>query len=382
MRGGEDEPTYDKVYLLIIDPQNDFTDDPSLNDPASKLGDVFTGKEGALSVPGAMNDYVRIAKFIEKNKASITEIHVSLDTHTRMHIGNLEFWKRVDINGTELPLDRTDAVSVIKLVGDTIIGTSIVGKYDGIRTYTPANPELIPYVKQYIKNYYEKPKEMHDLVPIIWNTHCIENSKGHKIHKTITTVLDSYSYNKGKGKVRYHIKGQNNLAEMYSIFSAEQPVTDNIIGNLKNQEYISGFTSYFGIRNHDLENGANSYAQAITELNLDTSLNKAFLDYLLGSKDKPNLVIVCGEARSHCVKRSIIDMYEYQQKRELPCSNIVLLTDCSSLIPFTPGPTIIELLREAGGRNLTSEDNEIMEKILDGVSCDKTEGTDLEFVPK
>jgi nicotinamidase-related amidase len=376
MRGG----VVPKNILLIIDPQNDFTDDSTLNienvanpnDPKLNIGDLFTGNQGALSVGGAMADYEKIAKFIENNKDKIDEIHVSLDTHTPMHIGNLAFWERWDDSKHWIPLDRTDAISIIKLEeldnqSSRIIGTSLVGKYDGTRIYTPADPNLLPYVTQYINNYSEGKKSAtnkHSLSPIIWNTHCLEKSEGHKIHSKIQAALKNFTKT-----IRYHIKGQNNMAEMYSIFSAEQPFTQATLntytvtiqntdtiqntniyaGKNKGKDPSTSFQNIMVTKNHDPVNGAPTYDQAINEVNLDTTLNTAFLDYLLGSKETPNLVIVCGEAKTHCVKSSMIDMLEYQQNvRKQSCSNIILLTDCSSPIPG-PEDNLAEIVSSSNG---------------------------------
>jgi len=60
--------------LLIIDPQNDF----------------HSG--GPLAVPGADEDSERIAELIESCGPDISEIIVTLDSHTPMHIANSRFW--------------------------------------------------------------------------------------------------------------------------------------------------------------------------------------------------------------------------------------------------------------------------------------------------
>jgi hypothetical protein len=60
-----------KIVLLIIDPQNDFHDDP---------GDK-RGYKGTLAVEGATADSLRISEMIRKHGEDIDEIYVTLDTH-------------------------------------------------------------------------------------------------------------------------------------------------------------------------------------------------------------------------------------------------------------------------------------------------------------
>ncbi len=61
--------------LLIIDPQND-----------------FCSPEGALFVPGAVEDCERLVSFIGREKSSIDSIHVTLDSHPNYHIAHPIFW--------------------------------------------------------------------------------------------------------------------------------------------------------------------------------------------------------------------------------------------------------------------------------------------------
>jgi hypothetical protein len=63
-----------KIVLLIIDPQNDFHDDPEIDGKTR-------GYTGTLAVPGATADSMRIAEMIRKNMMDIDEIHVTMDTH-------------------------------------------------------------------------------------------------------------------------------------------------------------------------------------------------------------------------------------------------------------------------------------------------------------
>ena len=54
-----------RVHLIIIDPQNDFCDQPG----------------AALAVPGAVKDMERLAAFITKQGKRLSAIHCTLDSH-------------------------------------------------------------------------------------------------------------------------------------------------------------------------------------------------------------------------------------------------------------------------------------------------------------
>ncbi len=61
--------------LMIIDPQCDF----------------HSG--GSLAVPGADEDAIRLAAWIDKHSARIDHIVVTLDTHHKLHIAHASFWR-------------------------------------------------------------------------------------------------------------------------------------------------------------------------------------------------------------------------------------------------------------------------------------------------
>jgi nicotinamidase-related amidase len=333
MRGGN----YGKTILLIIDPQNGFSPDD----------DSYKGAK--LPVPGALKDYKNIIDFINTNSSKINEIHVSLDTHTPNHIGNPGFWLHSDNS----ELDTNDTFSILSLNGDKIMGNTVIpgrpNSFGGeAREYIPKNLKMLGYVKDYI-NFFSTPGNKHGLSAFIWDTHCIERTPDHEIHSDLQEVLNADNI---KSKVKYHIKGQNNMTEMYSIFSAEKP-----FGDAQQTEY--GITSdeiYGGEQIQDyapyLVSGVDSYEDTLKYQNLDTTLNENFMQYLLGTTSSRNLVLVCGEAKTHCVKSSTLDLLEYQAGRNQKCGNIVLLQDCTSPIPGAPDD-LVTLVKSAGGRTVS-----------------------------
>lgn len=344
---GEIDDKYENV-LLIIDPQNDFSD--------AKEG---YRTEGNLAVPGSSGDYERIIDFINTNKDKLAEIHVSLDTHTPRHIGNPGFWTRVDENGNteeSEDCDDTDGLRILSIHNDNDDATKVIYQGysvvagirhlsggDELRYYIPKNyggdySKLCAYVKKYIK-FYSTPESKHGQVPWIWREHCFEDSTGHKVASELQDGLNNENI---KSKVRYHIKGQNNLAEMYSIFSAEMPVTVN--SELNDYMNTSKRTETY-----DIAEGVNSYEDTKNKINLETERNTKMMDKLLGlDTGKLRRVYVCGEAKTHCVKSSLIDLMEYAKEKGIEKERIVLLSDMTSPIPGSPLNNIVQTTRDMG----------------------------------
>lgn len=292
MRGGEP-----KNILLIIDPQNDFT--PPYHGWAG----------GTLRVSGAIEDYAKIINAIQENTINFSEIHVSLDTHTSMHIGHPNFWTVIDENGTVLPNIKPDPFSILSIDDDNKIKGKTIDDNPIEKYYKPTNPALKHYVNTYLQLYrgtYPKYPNRHGQFPMIWANHCFEKTEGHKIYEPLQQVLNST-----KIPVKYHIKGQNNLSEMYSIFSAEFPVEDvlKVMGSdLPNiYEYVNANRAP-GITTDG--SSANNYDDVIKLVNTDTKLNKKFITELIGDINSPNTIYVCGEALTHCVRSSIVDLLE------------------------------------------------------------------------
>ena len=176
------------MNILIIDAQNDFHEG------------------GNLGVKGAKADSKRIGAFLKKNKNDINKFFLSLDTHTKNHIGHPGYWEI--LGSDQSPIDEYTTFS--------LKNNEIIGIYrDKVRTFEPKNKKLLKWTKEYIKRLPSYGKG----VPLIWPLHCIENTNGHKIFPSLKKILDTYD----KSNVEYHIKGQNEATEMYSIFKAEIP---------------------------------------------------------------------------------------------------------------------------------------------------------------
>lgn len=185
-----------KTLLLAIDVQNDFMDDE------------------ALGVPGAKEDVKRIVNFIENNSDMITDITVSIDTHSPRQIFHPCWW--VDSNG-----DNPKPYTVITLEDLD------KGKY-----------EAIDYKEEsydYVKNLEKAGKKS----LIIWPYHCLQSTVGAALEDSFAKAITQMTMEKGV-PVNYIIKGQDPLSEMYGIIKPEYSTNPNCM----NIELLESFKEY------------------------------------------------------------------------------------------------------------------------------------------
>ena len=268
-----------KNILLIIDPQIDFCEG------------------GSLAVPGATKDLTLLANFLTTNPSFFQEIHVSLDSHTETHIGHKGFWRTVDGN----LLDETFHYGTVTVKGENIDIVKLSGETVQVQ---PSDKKYTTFAKKYIEMMHAlgatKPK------PCIWPSHCIkENNAGWNVYPALATALV------GK-EVTYHEKGGNDLVEMYSIFSAEVPAetVTNDLEKSANQDIIAEVIAQEA-KNYSPQKKV--LTMDMDNTNYKTSFNTELFNTLFG---KNNQVYICGEAKTHCVKTSIEDLFNHITKQE------------------------------------------------------------------
>ncbi|MGL4982232.1 MAG: hypothetical protein ACRC4W_05185 [Treponemataceae bacterium] len=145
--------------------------------------------------------------------------------------------------------------------------------------WLPVDESLTDYVKAYTK----KLALSNRYTLTIWPEHCIHGSWGHAVEQSVQkTLLDCFEKNKSN-KLEYIIKGVNPKTEHYSTFQAE--VVDP--------------------------------KDTTTQLNIQ----------LLNKLDRYDTIYIAGQALSHCVLNTIIDMSEY-----ISPEKFILLDDCCSCI--------------------------------------------------
>lgn len=157
----------------------------------------------------------------------------------------------------------------------------------------------------YLKNIESRGKNL-----IIWPYHCLLGSSGAALSKEFSDMLFYYSVTKGKN-IKMLQKGQFQLSEMYGIFQPE-------------------------------------YSE-------DSYVNKEYLDYLMDF----HKIIVCGEAKSHCVLESLKQIINYYKNERSILERIYVLTDCTSSITGFEESTeeeYLKLSKEYGINLVSSKD--------------------------
>lgn len=124
----------------------------------------------------------------------------------------------------------------------------------------------------------------------VWPPHCLIGTWGHNIQTDLNAALQRWS-KKNFTMVNYVSKGTNPWTEHYGALQAEVPDPDDP----------------------------------------DTALNTNFLSIL----SKADIIIVAGEALSHCVKETITQIADNIGAKNI--HKIHILTDCCSSIDAVPG---------------------------------------------
>ncbi|MCR5724854.1 MAG: hypothetical protein K6G80_07210 [Treponema sp.] len=197
------------TILLLIDPQND-----------------FCASNGALYVPGAEKDAVRLAQFIQNNQAHIENIHVTMDCHPYYHVAHPCFWKDKDGNHPS-PF--------------TIITRESFKNHE----YTPVDPALYNRMEEYIITLESRARFM----LTIWPPHCLLGTEGFSVYQPISDALCSWEQAKTGRIIDFVKKARNPFTEHYSAIGAEVPdpadpdtrTNFTLIDKLRNKRiYVAG----------------------------------------------------------------------------------------------------------------------------------------------
>lgn len=176
-------------HLVCIDPQLDFTAPPGLYPQLPKGGTLY--------VPGSEGDMERVANMIKANPRSFADIHVTMDSHYRLHIAHAINW--VNSKG-EHPAPFT-----IITVDDVENGVWRAAKPGRQRTFEA-------YVKALATG--------GRYALCIWPEHCLIGSVGWAVNPVLHEALLEWEGNV-YGWVDYVTKGSNNDTEHYSAVQAD-----------------------------------------------------------------------------------------------------------------------------------------------------------------
>ncbi|HVA89236.1 MAG TPA: nicotinamidase [Chloroflexota bacterium] len=238
---------------------------------------------GGRSGTGAMDDNRRLAEFIYHNLGTITAITTTLDTHLPTQIFFPSFW--LDASGavptphTIVHADqiRSGALQPNPTIADWVCG----GDY----------PWLLAQVAFYCDELARAGK--YELY--LWPYHCLLGSDGHALTGIIQEAQIFHAFAR-QTQAWTEVKGGNVLTENYSILRPEV------------------------LLRHD----GGSLAQK----------NTAFLGTLLNS----DVIVIAGQAASHCVKSSIDDLLsEIVSVDSALARKVYILEDCMSSVVVPDG---------------------------------------------
>jgi nicotinamidase/pyrazinamidase len=280
--------------LLIIDPQND-----------------FCSKTGSMSVPGADDDCLKIAGLLGLTSC-FNRVVVTLDAHPPVAIHNNSFWRHATKDGGKwVEGKQLEKGYVRPSVEPSFIvrrNTSITPAQEVIRKKTGSkNDGYIMTMRKedegHAMDYAKYVDKICKRKLSVWPSHCIGGTMGGNIVSSVAKAISVWQ-NAGPGReVRYVTKGQNSGTDSYSAMQAEMPDTRDA-GTMFN---------------HDL----------LRELGCAKQ------------------VVVCGQAKSHCVRGTVEDILNGWKKyphspqwkqanpssseeKNVPLARLILLSDCSS----------------------------------------------------
>jgi nicotinamidase-related amidase len=163
--------------LVIVDPQNDFCD-----------------PKGSLYVEGAVDDIMRLSRYIRKKGADIDAIFVSLDSHDPVTIFHPVFW--VDKDGKHpAPFTSITIDDFLSSVWKTALDAN----------------------ESYAERLFGVLEECGEESLMIWPEHCVVSTWGHEIAAPLRDALQDWREKTGS-PVRYVFKGENPYTEQFSAF--------------------------------------------------------------------------------------------------------------------------------------------------------------------
>jgi nicotinamidase-related amidase len=253
-----------RVCLLLVDCQNTF---------------CIPGHElfvGGRSGRGAVDDNRRLCEFVYRHLNAITEIAVTLDTHTTTQIFHPVFW--IDEHGRHpegaaTVITEDDIEQGRWRVNPAVAESVADGDESWLRLYA------LHYVRALSASRYPL---------MVWPYHAMLGGIGHALVAAVEEAVFVHAIAR-RAATRFEMKGGNPLTENYSVLSPE---------------VLEGPGGY-----------------PVAEKNL------ALVEHLLAF----DAVIVAGQAKSHCVAWTVSDLLgEIRQRDPTLADRVYLLEDCTS----------------------------------------------------
>ncbi|MCG8365793.1 MAG: isochorismatase, partial [Pseudanabaenales cyanobacterium] len=258
---------------------------------------------------GAVEDNVRLCEFIYRNLGVITEIAPTLDTHTAMQIFHAVFWVN-DAGENPPPMTMISWDDIVQ--GKWRVNPEIA--------YNLAEVDSIA-LQNFARHYAKRLSDGGKYPLTIWPYHAMLGGIGHALTAAVEEACFFHNLARNS-QTHFEIKGGNPLTENYSVLRPE--VLDDPNGR--------------------------SIAQK----------NSLLIEKLLNF----DIVIIAGQAKSHCVAWTIDDLLtEIQAKDPNLTKQVYLLEDCTSpvvipgVVDFTEqANTTFQRFAEAGMQVVRSTD--------------------------
>jgi nicotinamidase-related amidase len=279
---GEDPLT---VRLLLVDLQRDF---------CLPEGSLYVG---GRSGTGAIDDNLRIARFVYENLAWIGEIVCTLDTHLPFQIFFPSFW--VDREGNPPKPNREVSTDDLR--------SGRLRPNPGLAAWLCAGDQA--WLERQVAFYCSELERAGKYTLYLWPPHCLLGGDGHALAGVVQAARLFHAFAR-QARNDIEIKGAHALSEHYSVLSPE------VLGT------------------HD---GEPLFQR-----------NSALLERLLAS----DALLVAGQAASHCVKSTLEDLLREIRRRDASLARrVYVLRDCMSAVavpdPEHPGELLFDFTPQA-----------------------------------
>jgi len=258
-----------KIWLMLVDAQNTF------------CIPEFELYVGGRSGHGAVDDNIRLCKFIYRNLGGVTHISATMDTHTAQQIFHAIFF--VDKNGNH-PAPYTDIHADELRSGKWTFNPALASQLD-------VAPE---YGQQMAIHYADELKRKGKYALTIWPYHAMLGGVGHALVSAVEEAIFFHSIAR-QTQIDFEVKGDKPFTENYSVIGPE--VLTGPMGET------------LGVR------------------------STKFIEKL---QDVDQLIIA-GQAKSHCVAWTVSDLLDdIQAVNPALAQKVYLLEDCTSPV-VVPG---------------------------------------------
>jgi nicotinamidase-related amidase len=229
---------------------------------------------------GAVDDNRRLCEFVYRNLGAITRIAPSLDTHHAMQV----------FHAVWLVDERGEHPAPYTLVSAEDVAA---GRWRMNPAVATALGRDLEYAQRHLAHYTRRLAEGGKYDLTIWPYHAMLGGIGHALVSAVEEAIFFHGIARHSQAV-FHVKGSNPLTEHYSMLGPE--VTEGPDGDTL--EYK------------------------------DTGLVEELLTF--------DVVVVAGQAKSHCVAWTIDDLLTDENVRERLAPRTYLLEDCTSPV-VVPG---------------------------------------------